>query len=139
MQKNMQQFLTSVEIAPKGRIAINDLQSARIFSLNIYDSSYIPLYSYSLDGEVFVDDGSQFDEFANDGIYTFTQPLNKPAETIKDNVVFRSNEFNTPTYQKGGGVKIGCELSWNREGTSLFVDSCNTKIGCVWLKKVVSH
>ena len=72
MQKNMQQFLTSVEIAPKGRIAINDLQSARIFSLNIYDSSYIPLYSYSLDGEVFVDDGSQFDEFANDGIYTFT-------------------------------------------------------------------
>ncbi|WP_291051291.1 MULTISPECIES: hypothetical protein [unclassified Empedobacter] len=31
MQKNMQQFLTSVEIAPKGRIAINDLQSLEFF------------------------------------------------------------------------------------------------------------
>ncbi len=132
IEQNMKQFMTSVEIAPLGRVSIDDNKSARIFSLNIYDKNYSPLPAYSLDGETFVDDGSFYDKVANDGVYTSTQPRNKPAISLEDNVVLRSNEFKSSLSQKGG-IKVGCDLSWSREGTSLLGDSCNTKVGCVWL------
>ena len=131
IEQNMKQFMNSVEIVPLGRIALDDDKSTRIFSLNIYDKTYSPLSAYSLDGEVFVDDGSSYDKVANDGVYTSTQIRNKPAITLNDNIVFRSEDFTSSISQKGG-VKIGCKIGWTQKGTSLLGDSCNTSIGCTY-------
>lgn len=63
----------------------------------------------------------------NDGIYTSTQPRNKPAISLNDNIVFKSDHFNSSVSQK---VKRGCKIRWTQKGTSLLGDSCNTSIDC---------
>jgi hypothetical protein len=131
-ERNTEIFMESVEILPQGRIKVSEGNFARIFVLNIFDPDYQPLTNFILNGEEFSDDGKFNDLVAGDGIYTslVLRDTDVPRPQLKE-LSFSSEKFKYRDNElKGGGVKVGCDISHTRSGNSLLGFSCENWFGC---------
>lgn len=137
-EKNADLFFEAVEILPKGRISISEGKYARVFTLRIHDSKYIPLISYALNGEEFTDDGKWNDLVAKDGIYTSIFLENSDINPVDyyPNCSFKSEKFkysDPNSNLKSFGGEFSCKIRRTYTGTTILGFSCANSLGCIEL------
>jgi hypothetical protein len=137
-EQNAELFFEAVEILPKGRIRISDSKYARVFTLRIHDSKYLPLISYALNGEEFTDDGKWNDLVAKDGVYTsvFVEDSDINHLNYNPNSSFKSEKFKYSDHNsnlKSIGGEFSCKIRRSYTGTTILGFSCATNLGCIEL------